>query len=259
MSLSGGNLQYVPRERVSPGWHDVFLEGTGANGEPFSDSWAFQTTAPDFAQTAQASEFKFFPSGGTTFFPGRFMHFFLIAPGEGFATLQFCGLGAFPFTQVPFSPVFFVTVPVPELAFNPFLNCQIQAAFTPFGGFSPFFIPLPIAIGIFSDRRHAVMSGQLPLRTTLPVFRRPETGVTPRLTMPVYRSAPMPGYPTAPMPVYRTAPAPVYRSVPMPVYRTAPVPVNRSVPMPVYRTAPMPLPRTAVPGGSMPIVRPRCC
>lgn len=214
-SVGAGKLQYVPSERMEPGWHDVFVEGTGPDNQPFSDSWAFQTVAPDYAQRVEGSNFQFFQSGGTTFYPGRFMHFFFIAPDNGFAVLQLCGLGEFPFTRVPSSPAFFVTVPVPELAYNPFANCEVQAIFTPIGGFSPFFVPLPGIIGIFSPHRHAVMAGQFP-RTTLPVFRRPENGFAPRVTMPVYR--------TAPMPVYRTVPMPVARpiAVPRPV-----VPVRR--------------------------------
>jgi hypothetical protein len=217
-SLQRDGVRYVPRARVTPGWHDVFLQGTGANHRRFSDSWVFETQSPDGAMDTSSTMdgFEFFPSGGSTFFPGSFMHFFLIAPGDGFAVLQLCGFGQFPFQHQPFSPVFFVTVPVPALTFNPFLNCQVAALFTPLNGFGNVLVPLPGEIGFFTNHRHTVVStpptvtyGTMAPRSTMPVHSAPELpgAVSPsipistgRTTMPTYRVMPMPNGATNSMP-----------------------------------------------------------
>lgn len=220
-SLNGAQVQYVPRERMSPGWHDVFLEGVGRDRRRFSDSWVFQTESPDgfWTTSPPIGNFQFLPSGGFSFFPGQFMHFFLIAPTDGFAVLQLCGLGQFPFSHQPFSPVFFVTVAVPVTPISPFVNCQIGAFFTPLNGFDTVLVPLPVGISIFSKDH----------RGTVPVFRSPNVPISGvRSTMPVYRNAPQqnPGAPVSSGPV--GYPITVQR----PIVVTRPITVQRPIAMP---------------------------
>jgi len=242
-SVSAGRLQYVPRDRMRAGWHDVFVEGTGKNNRPFSDSWVFQTETPDGTwASSPADGFEFFPGGGSTFFPGNFMHFFLIAPSDGFAVLQLCGLGQFPFEHQPFSPVFFITVPVPVATFNPFLNCQVAALFTPLDGFDTVFVPLPDEIDIFSNRRQMVM------RRTTPVYRAPEqpvvtapsaTTFTGRTTIPIYRAQPLPG-------MYRAQPLPGTYPVQMPQSAAGPPGMPPAV-RPITVPHPISVPHPVVP------------
>jgi hypothetical protein len=228
-SIQRDGVRYVPRARVAAGWHDVFLQGTGANHRHFSDSWVFETQSPDGAMetTSTMDGFEFFPSGGSTFFPGSFMHFFLIAPSDGFAVLQLCGFGQFPFQHQPFSPVFFVTVPVPALTFNPFLNCQVAALFTPINGFGNVLVPLPVEIGFFSNHRHTVV-------TTPPAVTYGTTA--PRATMPIQSAPELPGAvsPTIPISTGRTT-MPTYRVIPMPNAGTSAVPRTM---LPISHAAP---------------------
>jgi hypothetical protein len=252
-SMTANSLRYVPRERVGAGWHDVFLEGTGQNNRAFSDAWVFETLPPDEDgfEPAPFNGFEFVPVGGPTFFPGGFMHFFFVAPFEGFAELQLCGLGTFPFQQQPFSPVFFTTVLVPVTPINAFLNCQVSALFTPFGGFETVLVPLPVSIGFFSHGHHLIVNPATPaltygtpsMRSTMPVYRMPEPSrrmpgetvapgvmnVTPRTVMPIYRAVPLPG---TSLPA-RTQPGarPISGPRPIPAVRPVTMP-HSSVPIP---------------------------
>jgi|GEM_PF-5934594 len=255
-SMNGGKLQYIPRDRMSAGWHDVFVEGMGRDGRRFSDSWIFQTVNPDGTWTGapQMGNFQFLPSGGYSFFPGQFMHFFFIAPGDGFAVLQLCGLGQFPFRHQPFSPVFFVTVAVPVTPFPSFFDCQIAALFTPLDGFNTVLVPLPVGITIFSHHRHhmvPVISGpNVPIdtaRTTMPGYRTP-----PQTTYPVSGAAPISGsspvsgsHPVSiPYPV--SVPRPI--SMPRPIAMPRPVAVPRPVSLPHAAMPHVVVPHPAVPG-----------
>jgi hypothetical protein len=200
--MSAERLQYIPREHMSGGWHDVFLEGVGNDNRSFSDAWTFETQAPDGDWgTPVTSGYYFLPSGSSQFFPGNFMHFFLIAPSAGFAVLQLCGYGQYPFAQQPYSPVYLVTVPITYTPYNPFYNCTVGAAFTPYGissygvTVSPIFIPLPAGIGIFPNAQYAVMHPNAP-----PIHY----AANPRTTLPVYRAA------AGMMPIYNGTTEPIY-------------------------------------------------
>jgi len=176
----GDRIEYVPRDRMSAGWHDVFLEGTGADGRRFNDAWVFQTEAPDLdGDDSNTGSPIFIPVGttlGSSFF-GGFLHFFFVAPGDGFAVLQLCNLGAFPFQHFPGSPVFLVTVP-----FTPFTalsNCQVTAFFTPLAGGQTQFFPLGIA-GPPTAGRSTVAPVT---RTYIPLYRSPPIGAAGGTTM----------------------------------------------------------------------------
>jgi hypothetical protein len=231
-AITQNTVTYLPRTRVSSGWHDVFLEGSDTAGQKFSDAWVFQLEAPDFNAEPVNAGFGFFPVGNPEF--GGFMHFVLIAPGDGFAALQLCGIPQIAFVHVRLSPVFFLTVPVSiDDGFSPFFGCNVGALFSPFNGFNQFntvFIPLPLAIAGPGVQPNIPIPQSGHARQLQPVYRSAELPVTtapvpqgytaPRSIMPIYRM--VPGMPpgarvTAPMPVAGTrAVLPVMRAIPPP-------------------------------------------
>lgn len=164
----GDRISYVPRERLSAGWHDVFLEGIAEDGRRFNDAWVFQTQAPDGDWDDSGIGAPVFIPVGTTLGVssiGGFLHFFFIAPADGFAVLNLCNLGTFPFEHFAGSPVFIVTVPFTQL--TPFSNCGVTAFFTPLGGGQGQFFPLGIA-GPPMSARTGVTPG---VRTNIPLYR----------------------------------------------------------------------------------------
>lgn len=166
-------IRYVPHDRLAPGWHDVFLEGTAADGRRFNDAWVFQTQAPDLDwDDSNAGSPVFIPVGATlsSSWYGGFLHFFFVAPGDGFAVLQLCNLGAYPFQHFPGSPVFLVTVPYTP--FTVLSNCQVTAFFTPFAGGQPQYFPLGIAGPPVQARRMVTPSE----RSDIPLYRAQPAG-----------------------------------------------------------------------------------
>jgi hypothetical protein len=253
-SLTQNTLTYLPRVRVSSGWHDVFLEGADTAGQKFSNAWVFILQPPDVDIDPVTGGFGFFPVGSPQF---GFMHFVLIAPTDGFAALQLCGIPQLAFVHVRLSPVFFVTVPVTiGNGFSPFFGCDVGAFFSPFGQFTqinPVFIPLPIGIAGPNVQPNIPLPQSAQTRRTLPMNRAPEIPVmgapapqmfvgTPRNAMPTYRTMPLPNAPVA-LPGMRTAPSTTVSGTraTLPMYRTpaAPVHVPVTVPPP---TIPQPIP-----------------
>jgi hypothetical protein len=149
-SVNGNSLSYTPRQHVSAGWHDVFLEGKDVANRTFSEAWIFRTDDPDIDLPAgDEASFGFLPIGIVPGTNGPFMHFFFVSPFSGIALLQLCGFAA-PLTQVPGTPVFFVTTPL--TLGTVLLGCTPAIAFTPFGlgNVTPIFFPIEIAgPGIF--------------------------------------------------------------------------------------------------------------
>jgi hypothetical protein len=237
-AISQNTVAYVPRARISSGWHDVFLEGADTAGQKFSDAWVFQLQAPDVNVPPVDSGFGFFPVGSPQF--GGFVHFVLIAPTDGFATLQLCGIPQVAFVHVRLSPVFFLTVPVNIVdGFSPFFGCNVGAFFSPFNGFNQFnnvFIPLPLAIAGPTVQPNIPIPPVGQARGLMPVYRSaaPQSVMTtPRNIMPIYRTMPMP-YAVPMQPGTRGAvPMPVSgaRTV-LPVYRAVPPPTTVKVPAP---------------------------
>lgn len=193
-TVSANVFSYLPRTRVSPGWHDVFVEGADTAGRRFSDAWVFESLAPDLDDVEPSGQFGFIPVGSPDI--GGFMHFVLIAPSDGFAQLQLCGLPEFSFIHVRLSPVFFVTIPVNTFGgFSPFIDCDAGAFFTPFDDFNPVFIPVQLNIagpGVSPNIPNQSSSGAA--RYTQPVYRRAEYPVraVPRSSTPVYRAPQVP-------------------------------------------------------------------
>lgn len=189
-------VTYMPRSRIAPGWHDVFLEGTDAAGRQFSDAWVFESVAPDWDNGEPPAQYGFIPAGSPDY--GGFMHFVFIAPTDGVARLQLCGLPEFTFLHVRLSPVFFVTVPLNAFGgFSPFFDCEAGAFFTPFEDFDTVFIPVPLTIagpGV-SPNVPGQPSNAVP-RYTQPVYRTPEypANTLPRAnsTYPYVRGAQVP-------------------------------------------------------------------
>jgi len=226
-TVNADSVAYVPQERLHAGWHDVFLEGSDSANNAFSQAWIFRSQNPDIEEPIEDNQFAFVPVGRH----GRFAHFFLVSPFDGFGLLQLCGF-EFPLHRAGTAPVFFVTVPI--TLGTALLGCNPGLSFTPFqagiGVLNPIFFPIEIAgPGIFQNggdhhRRH-------PLSTTAPAY-----GVR------AYSTPGMPVYQTQAMPIYRT-------STGMPIYRTSTgMPVLGS---PVRAAAP---PRTgsALPALSIP-------
>lgn len=221
-TFSANIVSYLPRRHILPGWHDVFVEGADTAGRRFSDAWVFESLAPDVDDAEPATQFGFIPVGSPDF--GGFMHFVLIAPSDGFAQLQLCGLPEFRFIHVRLSPVFFVTIPVDTFGgFSPFLDCNAGAFFTPFDDFNPVFIPVQLNIaGPGVTPNIPVQPSSAAPRYTQPVYRRTEYPVTsvPRASTPVYRAPAVPkvsvpriNIPRVTEPVIR-APAPRPRASP---------------------------------------------
>jgi hypothetical protein len=240
-TLKSDRISYMPREHVSAGWHDVFLEGKDAASRTFSEAWVFRTDDPDIDDPAGFDSFGFLPIGVVPGVNSPFMHFFFVSPFEGVGLVQLCGFTA-PLVQAGATPVFFVTVPV--TLGSVLLGCTPGIAFTPFGfaQVTPIFFPLQIAgPNIFQNpTRRRIQNGvQGPVsRSGVPVHRMP---VMPVNRMPV-------------MPVNRMPVMPVNRMPVMPVNRTPVMPVNRTM-IPIYR---MPqtvgVPRAVMPHMSIPHV-----
>lgn len=211
-TFAGDTLTYLPRDRIAPGWHDVFLEGSDTAGNTFSESWVFESLAPDEDVGQEYAGFGVIPAGAPGLFPGDFMHFFFIAPDDGFASLRFCGLSQFAFVHVRLSPVFFVTVPVPfDGAFSPFFDCAPNVVFSPFDQFTNVFVPVPFAIagpGITAPRH----SQPWQFRGMQPGIRRPEHSGGVAAPANIYRSAMpvmrviLPSAPRVSAPVQHAAP-----------------------------------------------------
>jgi hypothetical protein len=260
-SVRENTVTYIPKARMAPGWHDVFMEGADTAGQTFSDAWVFQSLAPDVAVDPPVnSGFAFFPSGDPNFQHG-FMHFFLIAPGDGFATLQLCGFPSYAFAHVAFSPAFFLTIAIPYAVtfYSPLVGCNAGAFFSPYNQFNTVFVPVPW--GIAGPNVTANVPTFPKTRAMQPVYRRvdvppgmdvtpavgpaPQTYV-PRYAQPVFR-VPIPGMLPAPgiAPAARAAPGVVYpyaapRSV-LPVTRAPLPPVPHVMPN-VPATVPIPHP-----------------
>lgn len=236
-ALNGNSVAYVPRERLQAGWHDVFLEGSDTANNGFSEAWIFRSENPDIETPIEDSGFAFMPVGRH----GRFEHFFLVSPFDGFALLQLCGF-EFPLHHAGGTPIFFVTVPI--TLGTAFLGCNPGLAFTPFqagiGILNPIFFPIEIAgPGIFQNGGDH--HGRHPLSA-------PAYGTR------AYGTPAMPVYQTPAMPVYRTPVTPVYQTPAMPIYRTSTgMPVSGS---PIRAAAPPragpALPTVSIPQPSIP-------
>ena len=174
-SFNGDTLTYVPQQHFNQGWHDVFLEGVDANGQSFSSSWNFDSVfSYDEGFTTSDSGFNFYPSGGTVYYPGDWMHFVLLAPPGGSAYLNLCGLGRYPFVRSGFSPYYYVTMPAPPgLVIT---NCNLGAYYTGSGG---------LVTLVPASQPISVLTGANYVTPTLPAGAHP--GPIYRYTRPVYR------------------------------------------------------------------------
>lgn len=230
-SVSASTVSYIPRARLSAGWHDVFLEGADTAGRSFSDAWAFQSEAPDGINITNPDSGLQVVQSGDPRSSGGFTHLFFTSPADGSALLQLCGFPAISFVHVRLSPVFFITVPVQFAGgFVPFGGCAPQVLFSPFGGFGSIFIPVQIGgagPGFFHHHHH-----HWP-RSTMPVVRAAEP------SLPVI-SGGVPG-------AMRTAPVMVMPRVTMPQVRMPAVSVPHVI---VPRIT---VPHISVPHASVPI------
>lgn len=189
-SITRDQVTYLPRQHVTQGWHDAFLQGVDTANHSFSDAWVFQTQDPDVDMPFDGNDGSALLPIGVGF-GGPFSHFFIVSPFNGFAQLQLCGLQV-PFIQAGATPVFFATVPV-AFGSNFFLGCTPGVVFTPFGfgTVSPIFFPLEIAGPSIFQNGHPV--SRMVQSSMMPVYGR--------TALPVHRVTSMPGY--SALPAYR--------------------------------------------------------
>lgn len=190
-SFNGDTLTYIPQRRFNQGWHDVFLEGVDENGASFSSSWSFYSLfSYDQGFTTSYSGFDFYPSGGTIFYPGDWMHFVLLAPPGGSAYLQLCSLGSYPFISEPSSSYYYVTIPAP-LGYV-ISNCNARAYYMNPGGVARL-VPMSRSISVLTKANYVTPVLPLDARPG-PIYRHVQHAVESRaLPKPSRRTVMPPG------------------------------------------------------------------
>ncbi|MDQ2681416.1 MAG: copper amine oxidase N-terminal domain-containing protein [Candidatus Eremiobacteraeota bacterium] len=230
--FDGSILSYVPRDRLAAGWHNVFVHGADENGLSFDSSWSFSSPDPQYGYNsypAYSQGFQFYANGPTTFYPGQYMNFVLIAPPGGYATLQLCNGWQYPFSNYSSGNFYQITQAVPWGYSYPY--CNATAIYTGWNG-QETYVPIPIYIAIYTRPTPAPPipqpTGTPGYRNTTPVGRRPETTPTP---------SPVPS-PRRTMPT----PHPIILRTPPPRARVTPIPRRVSPPI-VPRPRPKPQPK----------------
>jgi hypothetical protein len=218
-SFDGTTITYMPRAGLSRGTHTVAFSGRALSGEEFSASWNFDTSleAPPDAPAFNLYQYQFYSEGLTAFYPGDWMHFVLIAPPGGSAELQLCGLGyQYALWNNGYGGVYEANFPAPYGYWLP--ACAVTAKYFAWNG-RQYFVPIPVMVGIFTQRRAQ------PVPTSSP---RPVPG-SPR------RREPTPAPTARPAPVPTAAPAPTPTSAPTAAPTHPPMPPRTPHPRPVPR------------------------
>lgn len=183
--FDGETISYVPRDRLGSGWHHVFVEGTDANGQSFESSWSFDARdrPVGYDPDLDYDGFQFYANGPTTFYPGDFMNFVLVAPPGGYATLQLCGGWQYPFSNYSYGNFYQITLPVPGGYSYPY--CNATAIYTSWDG-QQTYLPIPIIIAIYTQPAGPTSPPQPQAtpsyRRITPVGRRPESTPAPAPT-----------------------------------------------------------------------------
>ena len=177
-------------------------------------------TLPDYgAGYEYANEFSFYTEGARAYYPGDWMHFVLIAPPGGSASLRLCNLGLiYPLSNAGYGDRYEVSVPAPggiRIA-----NCRVDAYYTSWDGRS-IYVPIPLYIGLYT------FAPAQPPRTHQP-------HVVPKPPV-VHRPEP------TPVPVIHTPPPVVHTPAPV-VHTPMPVPVPRTIRTPAPHPQPRPTP-----------------
>jgi hypothetical protein len=154
-SFDGSTITYMPRVGLRVGTHTISFSGRTNGNAAFSTSWSFETSraaAPD-APAFSNYNFQFYTNGSTMFYPGDWMHFYLIAPPGGSAELQLCGLGyQYGLWSTRFGTLYEANFPAPTGYWLP--SCTVTAVYTAWNG-KQFFVPIPVVVGLYTSTRPA--------------------------------------------------------------------------------------------------------
>ncbi|MEO6913476.1 MAG: stalk domain-containing protein [Candidatus Baltobacteraceae bacterium] len=207
-SFDGETISYVPPDRLAAGWHNVFVEGTDAIGQRFDSSWSFDASGPQFGYDPYAGSngFQFYANGPTTFYPGDFMNFVLIAPPGGYAALQLCNGWQYPFSNYSSGNFYQITQPVPFGYSYPY--CNAVAIYTGWNG-QQTYIPIPVIVAIYTQPAPQPVWAPAPQPGATPTFRR----ISPVGRRPEATPVPITARRIVPLPV---KPLPV-RIIPRPI------------------------------------------
>ena len=121
-------------------------------------------------------EFNFYTTSGSTYYPGQWMHFVLIAPPGGTATLRLCNLSTYTMTNGLNTNRYQADIAAPGGLTIP--NCRVDVAYTTFGG-QTVWVPVPFYIGLYT-MPGSVAATPAPRKIKLPpIVKRPEATPTP--------------------------------------------------------------------------------
>lgn len=193
-AFDGSTITYLPRSGLARGLHTVVFSGKTAAQQPFSAQWSFTTdlAAPPDASAFDPAQFRFYTSGPASYSSGDWLHFVLVAPPNGTAEVQVCGLGQFPMIGTPQSEMYTGSIPAPPGVWIP--SCQVTAVYTSWNG-TRTYVPVPVYIGLFTKQR----ATPRPRMTSRPVPsepRKPEPAPAPVPTPhPASASTPRPAPP----------------------------------------------------------------
>lgn len=221
-SYGGTSITYIPRQGLLVGMHTVQIAGALSNGQPFSQSWSFETTQPALQSVGPpSSSFNSYGPltlsvAGSVFEPNQMMPVQLVAPPGGQAYVFVCNSPwQYPMYASPSSPFYSVTLQAPwgpQLA-----QCPITAMYIGPNG-EVLYAPFPVFVTFAPSRLYPT---PVPYRATpTPPPVSPAPSLPPRhiRPIPVVTRAPQ-----TPGPVMQT-PAPQSRPVYRPPVRVTPRP-----------------------------------
>ncbi|MFN2448540.1 MAG: copper amine oxidase N-terminal domain-containing protein [Candidatus Baltobacteraceae bacterium] len=149
---------------------------------PVPPPWNTGQDAPAYAEN-----FNFYTEGARAYYPGDWMHFVLIAPPGGSASLELCNLGyRYQLTDQGYGNRYEVNVPVPNGLYVP--NCLVSAQYTSWSGRARW-VDVPLYIGLYTGSRgshRAPRPSPSPASSTAPPpgRRRPEPTPGPVVSAP---------------------------------------------------------------------------
>ena len=200
---------------------DPTIAAYGPNGNvtsAFTPSQAVPPPTTTLDAPGYANEFSFYTENGRAFYPGDWIHFVLLAPPGGSASLQLCNIGyRYSLSNYGASGRYELNVPAPDGYRIP--NCLVSAQYTSWNGRTTW-VPVPLYIGLYTRSQ---TSGPAP---------RPKATPTPNPLPP-----PHPETTPTPAPVHTPAPVPTTLPAPRPIRTREPEPVR-----PIRTPAPRPTP-----------------
>jgi hypothetical protein len=213
-SFDGATISYLPRQGMQIGTHTVSFSGVSLAGTPFSATWSFSSSqaAPPDAPGMTPGQYQFYASGPTVYYPGDYMHFFLVAPSGGSARMQLCNLGYwYPMWNGGNGTTYEGYVPAPMGYWLP--SCEVSAVYTDWNG-REYYVPMPVFVTIYTAPGPTPRPTATPKpRSAPPNPRRAAPTPTPRHAAPPRAATPPPRAATPPpraaTPKPRSSPTPV--------------------------------------------------